>query len=41
MNGTTATKANTSAAVRIIGSDHDVETDSNADTVKGPKIYIK
>ena len=41
MNGTTATKPNSSAAVRIIGYDHNVVADTNAETVKGPKIYIK
>lgn len=41
MNGTTATKPNSSAAVRIIGYDHKVEADANAETVKGPKIYIR
>lgn len=41
MNGTTATKPNSSAAVRIIGYDHNVEADANAETVKGPKIYIR
>ena len=41
MTGTTATKPNSSAAVRIIGYDHKVEADANAETVKGPKIYIR
>jgi hypothetical protein len=41
MSGTTATKPNSSAAVRIIGYDHKVEADANAETVKGPKIYIR
>lgn len=41
MNGTSAAKPNSSAAVRIIGYDHSVEGDANSETVKGPKIYIK
>ena len=41
MNATNAEKPNSSAAVRIIGYDHNVVADTNAETVKGPKIYIK
>lgn len=41
MNGTSAAKPNSSAAVRIIGYEHEVVADKNSETVKGPKIYIK